>query len=260
MRGRPFVAVLMGVLLASAAGAQSLYERPGPGAPASAPVTGAPASNPASAPPGPAPDGSAPPPAAGAGAMAPSSAPSIEQVSLLSVRPARPRQFQENDLVTIIVSERNQFDRNQKLDAKKDYEQTIEVSDFLDLVNLLETRFQQSTPARLPRIGVDVTNNFKGDAKYKREDKATARVTARVLEVKPNNTLVLEARSNFTTDEEEQIITLSGLCRAEDVTDKNTIQSNQMYDMNLNVQNKGQVYNTNHKGLIPRILETIFNF
>ncbi|HVZ94264.1 MAG TPA: flagellar basal body L-ring protein FlgH [Phycisphaerales bacterium] len=186
--------------------------------------------------------------------------PSLESVSLLSVRPPRPRQFNENDLITIIVSERNQFDRNQKLDTKKDYNNNIDVSDFLDLVNLLETRFQQSSPERLPKIGIKSKLDFKGDAKYKREDKATARVTAKVLEVKPNNTLVLEARSLFKTDEEEQVITMSGLCRAEDVTNTNTVQSNQLYDMNLNVQNKGQVFNTNNKGLIPRILETIFNF
>ncbi len=230
---------------------QSLYQRSAPppattGAPS--PQPGQPVSPDAPSVPAPA----APPVQAGP--------PSLQQVSLIAVNPPKPREFAENDLVTIIVSERSSFDRNQKLDSKKEYDTEIGVDDFLDIVNLLETRFQQSSADRLPRIGVSSSQDFKGDGKYSREDKATARVTARVLEVKPNRTLVLEAKSEFVTDKEEQVILLSGLCRADDITDRNTVQSNQLFDMKLNVQNKGEVFQANKKGLIPQILETIFNF
>ena len=84
--------------------------------------------------------------------------------------------------------------------------------------------------------------------------------TARVLEVKPNGTLLLEARRSIKTDREEALVVISGICRPDDVTVSNTVQSNQMYDMRLDVQNTGDVKNTADKGLITRILEGMFNF
>ena len=47
--------------------------------------------------------------------------------------------------------------------------------------------------------------------------------TAEVLDVKPNGTLVLQARKRIKTDDEEQVFVLSGTCRAEDITADNTI-------------------------------------
>lgn len=252
--------MMMLAMLASALGtpsalAQSLFEAQSP------PAAEGPAERPPENAEGAGPGAGAPAaPAVAARPGAPVAGPTLDRVSLLAVKPPKPREYAENDLITVIVSERNQFDRNQKMDAKKDYSNDISVDDFLDLVNLLELRSEQTTAPRLPKIALEARQDFKGDAKYKREDKATARVTARVVEVKPNGTVLLEARSAFKTDEEEQVITLSGLCRIADITDKNTIQSNQLFDMNLNVQNKGEMYRANKKGLIPRIIETIFNF
>jgi flagellar L-ring protein precursor FlgH len=223
------------MLCASGAAAQSLYE---------APVETAPLR-----------PGEAPSPA-----RAPGAAPALAQVSLIAVEAPAPRQFQAEDLVTIIISERSKLDRKHKTDSKKDYDNDLTVSRFIDLIELLETRIQPTSSERLPRIGVSSGTKFKGDAKYQREDQMTDRVTAKILEVKPNGTMVLEARRSFQSDEEDTSLILSGVCRSEDVTDRNTVQSNQLYDLSLKVESSGELHRTNRKGLIPRILETVLNF
>lgn len=184
----------------------------------------------------------------------------LEQVSLLAVKPAKPREYTENDLIQIIISERSQVDRKQEAESAKSYSNNFEVEQFIDLVNLLETRIQATSEARLPKISLTSDSDFEGDGEYKREDRFTDRVMARVLEVKPNGTLVLEARRQFITDEEEAVVVLSGICRYEDVTDTNTVQSNQLFDLVLNVQNTGDLKRTTKKGIIPRVLEGILNF
>lgn len=194
----------------------------------------------------------------------PSQAPAPEvpltAVSLYAVEPPKPREFAEHDLVTIIISERNKFERDQSLDTQKNYDNRVAIDSFIDLMKLLELRVE--TNSRQPILNVDLNarQRFKGEGEYEREDRMTARVTARVLEIKPNGTLLLEARTSLVTDAEEQIITLSGLCRAEDVTNANTVQSNQIFDLRLDVQHSGQVKKTSKKGLIPQVVETILNF
>jgi len=218
---------------------QSLYERP----------VAAPAERATTA------EGVAPAPA-----VRPTAPQSLASVSLIAIEPPEPRQFEANDLVTIIVSERSQFDRDQSLDAEKKYDLDMGVQEFIDLVSLLELQVDSSSDERLPAIAVQSRSKFEGDGAYSKQDRLTDRIQAKVLEVKPNGTLVLEARRMVRTDEEETVVTLSGLCRSEDVTDANTIQSNQLYDLALDVQNSGEMDRSSRKGIIPRVLETLFNF
>ncbi|MFM9957867.1 MAG: flagellar basal body L-ring protein FlgH [Phycisphaerales bacterium] len=187
--------------------------------------------------------------------------PQLAEISLFAIEPPTAREFGENDLVTIIISERSKTERNQKLDSKKEYDLDSKITAWIDLMQLLELRAvpDGKTEDRLPSVGAELESEFKGDGKYNREDKLTDRIQARIVEVKPNGTLLLEARRGIKTDEEGQDVVLSGLCRQEDVTDSNTVQSNQLYDLQLNVQNTGQVKKAGEKGLIPRVLDGLFN-
>lgn len=247
-----------------AALAQSLFQQPvaappprGVGQPATESVD--PASQPANG----GEQGQAPVPPAPAPAVtrAPAQAPiALAEVSLMSVKPAKPTEYAEHDLVTIIISERSKMDRSQEAESSKEYDNSFSVEEFMDLINLLETRIEKTSDARLPGFGVTSENEFEGEGSYKREDRFTDRITARVVEIKPNGTLLLEARRQFKTDEEETVVLLSGVCRVEDITSANTIQSNQLFDLVMDVQNSGDLQRSTRKGLIPRILEGLLNF
>lgn len=182
-------------------------------------------------------------------------------VSMFAIKPVEPHVFKANDLVTIIVRENNSVQRTQDLETTKEY--TNELS-FLNR-QLLEQflQFRLPTVASSTSRGhtlVDITTEFTGEGDYSREDKLDARVTARILEVKPNGTLLLEAHTTLTTDDEVQDITLSGLCRSVDITGQNTILSTQLFNLNLNIQHQGELQKVNKKGIITKLLETIFNF
>lgn len=273
---RLVAAATVSLVLSCPVAAQSLYERPVAPAPVPrSPTNGGAA--PATQPPSAGTDGTTPnapmspdanpgtPQAQYAAPMRTPRAqpiPSLADISLFAIAAPEDREFVENDLITIIISERSKTERNQKLDSKKDYNIDAKVSAWIDLMQLMEARVvpDGKTGSQLPGVGVDFQSDFKGDGKYTREDKLTDRIQARVVEVKPNGTLLIEARRSVVTDLETQEVVLSGMCRSEDVTEANSIQSNQLYDLMLNVQNKGDVKKTNEKGLIPRVLDGLFNF
>ena len=200
-----------------------------------------------------------------AAVVGPARPPQLSEVSLISVEPPLPPSFEPNDLITIIISERSKTDRGHTFDSKKTYEFGGEVTQWIDMLDLLELRLQQGdrgsgTSDPLAKWALAFGDKFKGDATYERDDSVTARVTARVVEVKPNGTMLLEARSVVQTDTDQTSIVLSGICRTEDVTDANTVQSNQMFDLNLDIQNPGDTRKGAAKGLIPKALELLFNF
>ena len=197
----------------------------------------------------------------GAIPIATDGAPSLGDVSLFAVQPPEPREFLENDLITIIISERSKTDRKGDFDSEKSSGVAGEVSNNVDWMGMLElTLASDPDDTESASFGVDLENEFEGNAKYKRDDTVTARVTARVIEVKPNGTLLVEARTTVKTDFEEEVITLSGVCRTEDVTDANTVQSNQMFDMMLDIQHNGDVRNGTEKGVVTRVMDVLFNW
>lgn len=180
--------------------------------------------------------------------------------SLVAVRPPEPREFLAQDLITIIVRESTRVERDQTLETEKTHSLRAEIIELRALQQFIELRGAptKATVAADPLF--DITGEFEGEGEYERNDDVTARVTARVLEVKPNGLLLLEARTTVQTDSEVQTITLSGYCRTEDVSASNTIQSSELYDLNLNVQHEGDIRKATEKGLIPRMFETLFNF
>src|SRR5262249_4160870 len=102
--------------------------------------------------------------------------------------------------------------------------------------------------------------NFKGEATVDRTDSYTMRVTAEVIDVKPNGTLVLQAKQHLKHDEEEQEFVLSGTVRAEDVTPDNTILSTQLYDKQITTTHKGAVRDTTKRDLLTKLLDAINPF
>ncbi len=184
----------------------------------------------------------------------------LRETSLMFIEPPRPRSYQIHDLVTIIVDEQSQQSSKQTMDTKKDYALKGQLDHFPSLAKFLELQLENGDTETIPKLGLSSNQQFKGAGTYDRTDKFNAKITASIIDIKPNGVLVLEARRSKTTDDEVQTMLLSGEVRQDDITTANTVLSSQLADMTLKTKNEGQVKDTADKGWIPRVLEAIFNF
>ncbi len=183
----------------------------------------------------------------------------LQGVSLMYVEEPKARKFQTHDIITIIVNETSVQSSSQTVDTKKNYTLNDQLTQFPSLPALLQ--FQLANGIGTPvNVDVESHNKFKGEGTYDRADRFTAKISATIIDVKPNGVLVLEAKKTRSADEESQTMVLSGTCRQEDVTNANTVLSSQLADLTLVQKNEGQIKDTATKGFIPRILEAIFNF
>ncbi len=187
-------------------------------------------------------------------------APDVKATSLLLVEEPKPKEFQVNDKVTIIVSESSNQTSQQVLDAKKDTTLKGSLNKFPDLGKFIQGELTNGDSSPVASVDLSSGEKFKGDGKYQRTDRFTDRITATVIDVKPNGVLVLEARRTIIKDKESQTFVLTGECRSEDVTTQNTVLSNQLAEMVMSVQNEGDVKDTATKGWITRLFEAVFNF
>ena len=184
---------------------------------------------------------------------------------LAVVQQPEPRTFAIHDLVTIVIRESIRTDMDAKLDTSKEGSVNGKVNQFPSIS--LGELFREGLGVVGPdpngggaQLDLEAKRDFKGDGKYSRSESMTTRVTARIIDVKPNGTLVLEARKNIKQDKEELTLVVTGTCRSEDITYDNTVLSTQLYDLRLNKQHKGELRGATRKGILTKVFEVLFDF
>ena len=176
----------------------------------------------------------------------------------MAVIPEPPRQFKVHDLITIIVRQHKKYEGDATTDNKND----ANFDAVLDAWFRIHDRrwVQQQFGGGIPEIKGKFGGQLKADGKSEREDKFTTRITAEVVDIKPNGNLVLEASARVKNDEEEQIISLTGICRSLDVTPDNTVLSTQLADLQIVENNTGAIRDATRRGWIPKALDFLRPF
>ena len=190
----------------------------------------------------------------------PQQAHAARTMSMFAIAPPQKRIFAEHDLVQIIVRETSAAVSSQDLETEKSYEIDATVPDYKDLWSMFTLGIADGDGETSPQIQFEIDKDFEGEGDYERTDDMTARLTAEVIEVLPNGNLILEASSQIKTDEEVSTITVTGICRPDDVTPANTIISNQIHDLKIEKSNTGELKKAATKGIIAKVLDAIFAF
>jgi flagellar L-ring protein precursor FlgH len=182
--------------------------------------------------------------------------PVLERHSLIAVTPVPPKQFKVHDLITIVVREQRTFEADGSLETKKRFEIQSELDAFIKCC--VEGGVGASVFRRgKPNIDYKFGSRVKNEADKEREDRFTTRITAEIIDVKPNGTLVLQARGQLKFDDEVSVMTLTGTCRKEDVTPDNSILSTQLADKRISVENTGAVRDGSRRGWLTFILDVL---
>ena len=184
----------------------------------------------------------------------------VYAMSMVAIRPPDPREYRVHDLISIVIDEQSKSTSNQKLETDKEANAKLQLNGIIDPWELLETRIRQGALSGVDLLNAKNKRDFTGEGDYERTDRFTARITAEVIDIKPNGTIVLEAKKRIVRDAEETELVLSGVARPEDVTLQNTVLSSQLANLRLEQHNTGDVPTAATKGLLTNILDTIFNF
>jgi flagellar L-ring protein precursor FlgH len=100
--------------------------------------------------------------------------------------------------------------------------------------------------------------DFKGTGATSRTGSLTATMTVRVAEVLPNGDLVLEGAREIEINGDRQIVVLSGVARASDVTPANVVLSTQVGQLRIRYFGKGLMKDNLKPGWLIRIMNKIF--
>lgn len=102
------------------------------------------------------------------------------------------------------------------------------------------------------------SDSFSAGGSINNTNTVTARMTAQVLEVKPNGSLVISGTQSIKQNGEEQKITVSGIVRTEDISTDNTVLSSAIGDAKIKVEGNGPIAGKQRQGIVSQILNFLF--
>jgi flagellar L-ring protein precursor FlgH len=167
------------------------------------------------------------------------------------------------DVITIVISEESKVDNKQKRNMEKTTDRSISFDGQLGIVS--QTGSGSVTKNYLPRMpGIDMSatssNKFDGKADFKDERKFTDSITVVVVDIMPNNNLVVMGTRTREIAGDKQVIEVSGIVRPTDISYDNTIKSEQIANFSIITKNSGYAANFNKPGWFGNFLDKYWPF
>jgi flagellar L-ring protein precursor FlgH len=161
------------------------------------------------------------------------------------------------DIISILIQESNTADRQNATKTSKQSSIDASLQAFLysPAASGLLTKKGQ-----LPAMKATSAQSFDGGGQINNSEKIAARIAVRIIDVLPNNTLVIEGTRKVSFSGETQDAVLRGIVRVEDVMANNTIYSYNIAEATIKYVSSGTITDNQKKGWFTRVWEKVTPF
>ncbi|MBM4283752.1 MAG: flagellar basal body L-ring protein FlgH [Deltaproteobacteria bacterium] len=105
-----------------------------------------------------------------------------------------------------------------------------------------------------------VGNTSKGEGKTERQSTFTTYLSARVIQVLPNQHLVVQGRRHLRINNETEVVTLTGIVRPQDIDRNNVVPSTKLAEAKLDYSGVGVVSDKQRQGWAVRLFDHLWPF
>ena len=167
------------------------------------------------------------------------------------------RATQVGDILSILIQEANTANRQNNTATKK--QSTIDASLQAFLYSPAASGLL-TKKGQLPAMKAAAAQSFEGGGQINNSERITARIAVRVIDVLPNNNLVIEGTRKVSFSGETQDAVLRGVVRSEDVMANNTIYSYNIAEATIKYVSSGTISDNQRKGWFTKVWEKVTPF
>lgn len=153
------------------------------------------------------------------------------------------------DIISVILSESTQAQKNAKTELKKDNSNTLD-----PLVGLggNNVTFKDDSI----QFGLNQSSNFKGDSKANQGNSLSGNISVHVTRVLPNGNLIIRGEKWMTLNSGDEYIRLTGIIRSKDITSENTIMSGKVANARIQYSGTGSFAEVNEQGWLSKFFNS----
>lgn len=170
-----------------------------------------------------------------------------------------PKILKLNDLVTIRVNEASNFTSEGEIDRRNISSVDARLQNWIELDGLnLNAGSKQGED--LPRARGNYNQQTRANGDLYTRDLLVYNITARVVDIRPNGNLVLEARKTMRVDDEIVENSLTGTVRAEDIPPNNVVLSEKLAELQIDRRTVGHVRDSYKRGWLTKFWDGVNPF
>jgi len=162
------------------------------------------------------------------------------------------------DIVTIRIVESSSASNKASTDTDRTTSMNVGLTSFFNL----EDRFPSHRPFFNPFTPAQGSyeSEFEGSGTTVRSGALEAFISARIVQIMPNGNFVIEGNREVRVNNENQVITLTGVVRPRDISGDNVVQSTYIADARISYSGSGIVNDQQRPGWLMRILDNVWPF
>jgi flagellar L-ring protein precursor FlgH len=182
----------------------------------------------------------------------------LNQVSW-TYEPAPPtRVFRKNDVVTIRVDEITRMAAEGRAENRKRTLYEMILSDWIKIQDFKLRPDQQSNGD--PSVAFESNSQYRAESNVESRESMAFNIAATIVDIRPNGNMLLEARKKIRVNDNLWETSLTGFCRAEDITPDNVILSKDLIDLEVTKQDRGHLRDGYSRGWFQRWLDRVGPF
>lgn len=158
-----------------------------------------------------------------------------------------------NSLVTVIVNDTSKFSSEGEVNRRQQSSLDARLRNWLKLDGLGITPAPQSNGE--PRARGSLDSTLRTQMQLDSSAGLQFRITARVVDIRPNGLLFIEARKRVRHNEEDTEEFLTGMVRPEDIKPDNTVLSERVAELDVIKLERGHVRDGSRRGWLLRSMD-----
>ena len=111
-----------------------------------------------------------------------------------------------------------------------------------------------------PALELQSADRMRGQGNYRRQDRITLRLAARVVDRMPNGDLVIDGSQDLRVGNDRRTLAVSGVVRPEDISRQNTVPHDRIAEADIKLIGQGPLQGTARRGIGNRIIDLIAPF
>jgi flagellar L-ring protein precursor FlgH len=176
----------------------------------------------------------------------------LQNASLYYRELPQPRQLKKHDLISIRVDESAQALAEGEVERRKVASFDALLSDWLVFDSLFDINPAPQTKGD-QRVQGSTNQIYRAEGDVGSVESLQFKITAEIVDIRPNGTLVLEAHKVVQNNNEIWEYRLTGVCRTEDVDpNTNVILSEDLAELNIFKRERGHVRDSYKRGWLLR--------
>ena len=152
---------------------------------------------------------------------------------------ARPRTLQKNDIITVIVDYRTRMLSEGDAESRKTSSLLAVLTDWIRFDGKSVKPAPQNNGD--PSIGGTYNSQYRAESDVELRDSLNFRIAAKIVDIRPNGNLVLEAHWDIRNNEEQWRISLTGVTRREAIQPDRTVTTDLISELRIVKEEMGQV-------------------